>query len=217
METLRNERGFVLVLALVILAALSLIGIAAMNTTLLEKTIANNDKVHKRTLYQAEAAALLSTEVLEQNINCLLGFTQTGTADETPVADLENSIRVWSRGPNPPDDMRNELAMYFDPLPWTGTVCTPTFPDEPNISYPIANVNSGVELSDVYLGGHIAPLKGGSLVMHAGYERKGRSAAGGGTARMYDIIAVHNGLNNSQSMVVVGWRHLVGEESECKY
>lgn len=219
MKVLRNDSGFVLVLAMVMLVALSLIGIAAMNTTLLENTIATNDKVHKRTLYQAEAAALLSTEVLEQNINCELGFTKTGTAADataanTDVADLQNSIRVWSRA----TFGRKDLAMWFDPLPWTGSVCTPTDPNGPNISYPIANVNSGEELSDVYLGGNIVPLPGGSLVMHAGYERKGRSSAGGGTARMYDIISVHNGLNNSQSMVIVGWRHVVGEEfSACNY
>lgn len=213
MKIIHNEGGFVLVLALLIMVALSLIGIAAMNTTIFEKTIATNDKVHKRALYQAEASAILSTEVIEQNINCLTGFTKTGTADGTDVADLENSIRAWSRTTND----RNELAMYLDPLPWDVSVCTPRDWDGPNVSYPIANVNSGVELSDVYIGGNIVALAGGSLIMAAGYERMGKSAAGGGTARMYDIISVHNGLNNSQSRVIVGWRHLVGNESTCNY
>lgn len=216
MKRIQNDSGFVLVLALLIMVALTIIGIAAMNTSIFEKMIAGNDKVHKRTLYQAEAGGVLSAEVLEQNINCLTGFTKTGTTtvDENniDVADLEDSIRVWSRTSND----RHGLAMYFDKLPWTTSVCNPTDPATPNISYPISNLNSA-ELTDVYLGGNIVPLSGGSLVMAAGYERKGKSAAGGGTARMYDIISIHNGLNNSQSLVVVGWRHLVGEESTCKY
>ena len=60
-------------------------------------------------------------------------------------------------------------------------------------------------------------LPGGSLVMAAGYERKGKSAAGGGTIRNYNIIARHRGVNNSESTILFGWRHLIGEESGCNY
>jgi hypothetical protein len=107
--------------------------------------------------------------------------------------------------------------MWLDPLPWTTGTCIPTDPNGPNISYPINNINSAVELTDAYLGGGPQMLPGGSLIMAAGYERKGKSAAGGGTARVYDIISRHRGPNNSQSTVVFGWRHLVGEESTCNY
>jgi uncharacterized protein (UPF0333 family) len=208
MKTIRNEGGFVLVVALLIMVVLTIIGIAATNTTIFELNISGNDRVHKRTLYQAEAGAVLSTEVLEQNINCVTGFTGKDV-DGNVVADLEDTIRAWSRTTND----RNALAMYLDPLPWTANTCTPTDPDGPNISYPINNLNSAVELTDAYLGGNIEMLPGGSLVMAAGYERKGKSAAGGGTARNYDIISRHRGLNNSQSTVIFGWRHIVGEES----
>ena len=213
MKSINNDGGFVLVVALLIMVVLTIIGIAATNTSVFELKISGNDRVHKRALYQAEAGGILSTEVLEQNINCLTGFSKTGTLNSIDIAELDNSTRVWSRTSNG----RYGLAMYLDPLPWTTSVCNPTDPAGPNISYPISNLGSGVELTDVYLGGNIVPLPGGSLVMAAGYERKGKSAAGGGTARMYDIISIHNGLNNSRSLVVLGWRHLVGDESACKY
>ncbi len=211
MKTIRNDDGFVLIVALLIMVVLTIIGIAATRNTSLELMIAGNDKVHKRTLYQAEAGAILSTEVLEQNINCLTGFTLTDTT--LNVADLDGTIRAWSRITN----NRKGLAMYLDPLPWTTTNCNITDPDGPNISYPISNIGSAVELTDSYLGGSTQLLPGGALQMAAGYERKGKSAAGGGTARVYDIITRHRGLNNSQSTVIFGWRHLVGEESECRY
>lgn len=213
MKIIRNDDGFVLIVALLIMVVLTIIGIAATRNTSLELMIAGNDKVHKRTLYQAEAGAILSTEVLEQNINCLTGFGKTGTVDEIDVADLEGTIRVWSRT----DPGQNGLAMYLDPLPWTATTCNITSPGKPNISYPISNIGSTVELTDSYVGGHTQMLPGGSLQMAAGYERKGKSGAGGGTARIYDIISRHRGLNNSQSTLIFGWRHLVGEESECIY
>ena len=50
-----NEQGFVLVLALFMLVICSIIGIAAMNTSITEIDIAGNEKVHKETSYQAEA------------------------------------------------------------------------------------------------------------------------------------------------------------------
>jgi hypothetical protein len=213
MKTIRNDDGFVLVVALMIMVVLTLIGIAALRNTSIELMIAGNDKVHKRTLYQAEAGAVLSTEVLEQNINCVTGFDKTAPVDGIDVADLEGTIRVWSRT----SQGRNGLAMYLDPMPWTTTNCNITDPQGPNISYPISNIGSTGELTDSYVGGHAEMLPGGALQMAAGYERKGKSAAGGGTARVYDIISRHRGLNNSQSTLVFGWRHLVGEESECKY
>ena len=211
MHILRDDGGFVLVTALLIMVILTIIGVAATNTTIFELKISGNDRTHKATMYQAEAGAVLSAEVLEQNINCLTGFTETTAG----VADLEKTIRVWSRTTNE----RNGLAMYLDPDPWKSTTetCTPKDPAGPNLSYPIANLATAVELTDAYVGGGSEMLPGGSLVMAAGYERKGKSAAGGGTIRNYNIIARHRGVNNSESTILFGWRHLIGEESGCNY
>ena len=213
MHILRDDGGFVLVTALLIMVILTIIGVAATNTTIFELKISGNDRTHKATMYQAEAGAVLSAELLEQNINCLTGFTET--PDGSNVADLEGTIRVWSRTTN----KRNGLAMYLDPDPWKSATetCTPMDPSGPNISYPIANLATTVELTDAYVGGGSEMLPGGSLVMAAGYERKGKSAAGGGTIRNYNIIARHRGVNNSESTILFGWRHLIGEESGCNY
>jgi hypothetical protein len=51
----QNEQGFVLVLALFMLVVCTIIGIAAMNTSVTEIDIAGNEKVDKETSYQAEA------------------------------------------------------------------------------------------------------------------------------------------------------------------
>jgi hypothetical protein len=51
----QNEQGFVLILALFMLVICTIIGIAAMNTSITEIDIAGNEKVHKETSYQAEA------------------------------------------------------------------------------------------------------------------------------------------------------------------
>jgi len=51
----QNEQGFVLVLALFMLVICTIIGTAAMNTSVTEIDIAGNEKVHKETAYQTEA------------------------------------------------------------------------------------------------------------------------------------------------------------------
>jgi hypothetical protein len=52
----KNEDGSVMVLAILILALLTIIGIAAMSTTNIELRISGNEKSYKMALYAAEAA-----------------------------------------------------------------------------------------------------------------------------------------------------------------
>jgi hypothetical protein len=52
----KNEDGSVVVVALLILALLTIIGIAAMTTTNVELKISGNEKSYKMALYAAEAA-----------------------------------------------------------------------------------------------------------------------------------------------------------------
>ena len=51
-----NEKGSVMVVAILILALLTIIGIAAMSTTNVELKISGNEKSYKMALYAAEAA-----------------------------------------------------------------------------------------------------------------------------------------------------------------
>ena len=52
----KNEEGSVMVVAILILALLTIIGIAAMSTTNVELKISGNEKSYKMALYAAEAA-----------------------------------------------------------------------------------------------------------------------------------------------------------------
>ena len=50
-----NEQGFVLVLSLIMLVVLTVLGIAATNTTIIELRISANDKLTQQTFYRADA------------------------------------------------------------------------------------------------------------------------------------------------------------------
>jgi len=53
---LKNEEGFVLVVSLIMLALLSLLGVAATNTSTLEIKIADNNRRYTQNFYMAESA-----------------------------------------------------------------------------------------------------------------------------------------------------------------
>jgi len=61
----RREEGSALVISLVILALLTVIGIAVTNTTSIELQIAGNDKTYKENFYLAEGAAMMIARILE--------------------------------------------------------------------------------------------------------------------------------------------------------
>jgi hypothetical protein len=79
-RSIGNEEGSVLVISVVILALLTVIGIAATSTTSIELQIASNDRIYKENFYQAEGAAMTLARVLE-NINA--------TTDTTAIEKLK--------------------------------------------------------------------------------------------------------------------------------
>ena len=64
-----NEEGSVLILSLIMLVLLTLIGISATTTSMIETRIAGNERVYKRNLYAAEAAAMHCAQDMEQISN----------------------------------------------------------------------------------------------------------------------------------------------------
>lgn len=67
-KTMKNERGFVLIVSLLMLVVLMIIGIAATNTTTIELQISGNDKVAKQTFYQADSGTEVGIRVVEDCI-----------------------------------------------------------------------------------------------------------------------------------------------------
>ena len=198
---LKNEKGFVLVASLLILVILVIIGIAATTTTTIELQIAGNEKVHKQTFYSAEAGAVLGAGIIDESLLCPAGFTEV--VGET-YADLDGQVRAYSLTP-------------YQNTPYDAADMDIEAPDEPTIAadaaFPVANLPNGVvptnfteETTYLYLGGATHMLPGGALQMAAGYEGKGKGAAGGGVFKKYDIFSKHSGLNDSDSRVLLGWQ-----------
>ncbi len=187
---MNNSNGGVTVAALLILAVLTIIGISSITTSNMEVQIATNDKVHKMAFYAADGGSELGTELLELNIACPAGFASDNlamTADITAV-DRDFWMHAEPGVPYPSDTERDVLI----------------------------NTAAGTH-TNLSIFGESAFGVGGAIQMAAGYEGKGKGAAGGGVSLLYEIHSQHWGLANSQSVVAIHWRHNIGSEGTCEY
>jgi len=195
----QKEDGYVLVVALLVMAILSLLGIAGMNTSTFEMQVAGNDWNAKRTFYKADGGISLGTEVLEQNFGCATGFTNsvikgTVTVNDNILHDnpIYSDVDILTK--------LNSPASNYD-------AAFPSADDSP----------PSFDVGYLFFGGETKVLPGGDLKMAAGYEGKGKSSAHGGYAKVFEIYSQYLGTKNSESIIVAGWRHLVGSEGDCIY
>ena len=203
-----HEDGFVLITTLLLMLVLTIIGIAANRNTSIELQIAGNDKVHKKTFYAAEAGAILGAELVEQNLNCATGFGVDLLEETIQVHNL-----IFSR--QQPPDLRQPVEDVCDIVGIVDNDGKPLYDDVSFYNDDIVNDRPGT--THLYIWGKTEMAPGGSLIMAAGYEGKGKSAAGGGVYILFDIFSQHLGLTESESIIQFGWRHMVGNETKCNY
>lgn len=203
-----NENGFVLVTALLIMLLLLLIGISATTSSVLELQISGADRVHAETFYQADGGTQLTVRLVEENLGATNGFTKLNTVGgEDVLIDPEHSNndtvvieekKIWKNETNrDPSDTQRDIAYFPDGF----SAATALSAQRTNIT--VAGVTTTSE--------------GEGLQMVAGYEGKGKGTAGGGGKIVYTIQAQHIGEANSESVIQVKWRHMIGLELEGRY
>lgn len=202
---LSSESGFVLITALIIMLILTIIGIAATNTSVFEIQISGNDRVHKETFSQADAGISLNERLTFENAVC----NAVASGFNPAKLDIGNSIRVSAKDfatpvsappvPFSVDDANRTAAYYLDGIG--------------NDNGRHTNLNGT---------GQVKTTPGSALQMVAGYEGLGAGAAGGGTHVLYDLLSEHVGNANSRSIISSQWQlsmHLINSASsyDCKY
>jgi len=188
---LDNNNGSALILALLVLVVLTIIGISAVTTSTIETKIASNDMLHKKAFYSADGGTEVGRELLEQNVACPAGFQSEPLTIGSAV--IENkSFALEENAPGseyPSDTVRDIHFPSDDTLPHTNIIAF-----------------GNTELS-----------KGSALQMAAGYEGKGKGAAGGGGQIIYNLYSKHQGKQNSRSCIMIHYRHMIGHEGSCSY
>lgn len=213
---LTHDNGFVLVTVLVVMLLIVFLGMSAINTTTVELQIASNDKLNKESFYEADGGLALASELLEQNISCPQGFG-TVDLDTDGVGGIDYTYNLGdgsaTLGYNP-----DQLIKVLNRVFWQKTLAGVAQPsDIARDFFSPANYAAGAPHSNFTVGGDTVFSKGGSLQMAAGYEGVGKGVTGGGAAILYDVYSQHLGTNNSQSLLLIQWRHLLGQEGNCLY
>lgn len=205
---IRNEEGFVLVTALIMLVILTLIGTFALNTTTFELQISGNDRVAKDAFYHADGGTEAGSELIEENVSCPKGFTspfsiiQIGGVDVYERDFALNRQMSGINGATP--------SVQLADLP-SDTVRSIRIPIDP------ANRTDTKPHTNLAVWGVTKLMVGSALQMVAGYEGKGKGAAAGGAYIEYDLHSQHKGIRNSEVKIASLWQHIVGQEGTCNY
>jgi len=191
---LDNNRGSALVVALLMLVVLTLIGISATTTTTFELQIAGNDKLYKQAFYAADGATEMGGELIEQNIEDRdWDFGADGVTAISPSNPLaRGNVRLES--PNP----------YMNREPMDGI---PTDTNRDAV-YPRTAINSDPH-TNIKAVGNTTLSTGSAVQLIAGYEGKGKGAAGGGAWITYDVRAERRDVRDTEVRIRLGWRHVL--------
>jgi hypothetical protein len=190
-----TENGSITVLALIMLALLTLLGVAATMTSSIEVQIAGNDDRYKKALYEADGGTEVGFEMLEQNIACPMGFDFSG--DE--YLDIPPAVRVYTK-----DFWLQESEPTSD------------YPSNSERDVRIYSTDTGPH-TNLSIYGATQLSTGSAIQMSAGYEGKGKGVGAGGAYLVYRVYSQHIGRANSQAEIMSQWRHLVGQEGACNY
>ncbi|MBM9535542.1 pilus assembly PilX family protein [Desulfobulbus alkaliphilus] len=178
-KILNNEQGFVLVTALMILVMVTIIGIAATNTTIFELQISGNETATQMAFYGADAGNEVAKELIEQAIEA------RGLPDDVGIISISNND-FW-------------LNDVLDPDPEI---------DSPTLANQDAELPFNNGTTRLRIGGQPELAYGGAIQMAAGYEGVGKGAAGGGSLINYTIRSHHEGVKNSEQQIRGQWRHV---------
>jgi hypothetical protein len=196
---LNEETGSAMAIALIILALLTIIGHMATRSTTTEEMIATNDTRFKETFYIADGSTELGSELLEQNIACPTGWNNLSRGGLIEVEAA--SAAFWQNMATPattPNDTNRDF--YISP--------DPNNPLGPGYAGTAPRIN-------VRVAGDTQFSTGSALQVAAGYEGKGKATGAGGATLVYDQFTQHIGRANTQSIIRVQWRHVIGTEGNC--
>jgi hypothetical protein len=191
-----NKRGSALVVALLMLVVLTLIGISATTTTTFELQIAGNDKLFKRAFYAADGATEMGGELMEQNIEDRDWELGADGVNPPSAGNPLNRGNVSVESENP---YMNRDATDPDPIPTE---------NNRDAVYPKAAWNS-IPQTNIKVVGNTTLSTGSAVQLIAGYEGKGKGAAGGGAWITYDVRAQRRVLRNAEVRIRLGWRHVL--------
>ena len=241
-----NQRGSVINVALLILILIFLIGIGLSKMSTTDIKIANNIKQKTTTFYETDAGLEETGELIEQNLGCITGFTDTDQGLGLPSGqeviggtfyvnnlNFSHTLRKFGERPREFDLNGNDVADSNEDLNGNNLIDTIFTPDDKDASdtqylvdfYTPWNLDRTLT-RDEYLeephtyftvGGASRFSVGSAIQMAAGYEGLGRGSAAGGGSIIYDVYAERVGSHNTSATHFMQWVHIIKPSPGCNF
>lgn len=181
----KNDSGFVLVACLMMLVVLTLAGIMATNTSIIELLVAANDKLNKASFYRADAGIYTMPKVIRRTVD---GNPATPASINLDAMDFVN----------PSTNAAETATTFYNSIFGFDERAT-------NVSY-----NLGDEIVDVeiFRSGQ-ENLPGGSVEFASGYEGVGHGSSGG-VAILYDFSSTGRAPDDTVAEITAQYKLIPG-------
>ena len=221
-----NQHGSVINVALLMLILIFLIGIGLSKMSTTDIKIANNIKQDMATFYETDASLEAAAEMIEQNLGCITGFSDT--ADTFPDGTSVPSDKEIIGGQFYVNNLRfghNERKMGalpgIDPMADDGGTPATLLVDffyPPGLDQTLTlEEYREIPHTTISVGGASRFSKGSAIQMAAGYEGLGKGAGAGGGSIIFDVYAERIGINNTSSTHFMQWVHLIKPSPGCNF
>ena len=176
--TKRDNDGYILITVLLLLLVLTVLGIAAINTSTVENVLSGNVRLRERNLSKADAGVEISSGLIERSVreSDITGFTNIVSPSYASTSD---------------DYLPNELRS------------TPFDTDTQDLAFTVDTQNVTVDIDKMYS----KWIGGTAIEFAAGYEGAGKSG-GTGFYTYYRINAQGFGLVLSNAAVGTIYRYV---------
>jgi len=214
----RDERGFLLVVTMMILVVLTIIGMAALDTSMFEVRIASNDRLSKVAFNMADGSIFHTGKIITVAIEG--GSDPSSVGADFDGFDIEKADGSTVAAPQDPDDFYKVIMGYIETKPerqknGTAPFNTTDFNDpETNagaVYVPDLVIDSPSGSAAVSIVGRSAEMiAGGGAEFGAGSAGAGVGAGGGGAAVTLDLEVAGYAGNNSRSLLGARYRKVLG-------
>jgi Tfp pilus assembly protein PilX len=167
------QRGIALIVGLIILAVLSLIGVAAFSITTQEERMAGNSRDHMRAFQMAEAALRNCEDYLRNNGGSALFLSPVGTyvgmypgpanSSSPTMAEQHAMDEAWWRATSPANTL--QVTVPNSDTPYKPSCIAESLTLFPNIGYTVGNpLNSANATNIAHITAHGYGLNANTVV-----------------------------------------------------
>ncbi len=190
MIAMDNEKGTVLVVALIVLGLLMVIGTAITMSSSIELKIARNEKVGQKAFYRAESGRILAARITR---SVLSGISYTNGQE------YEAGSNVFVEDGDFPFEVQLDPGPDPDPDPFNNVTGAADVKPDVTVQGSDGSVLALVDVDKIGVG----PLPGSSAEFGSGYEGVGKS---GSAQAIYRIESRGRAAGNALSRVEVQYR-----------